>query len=96
VNGAAILAHQPGEPEQGNDPEGGLKFKHVQLIPTRRRHALLVPGIPALCALQYEKTWTAGTSPGMTEKRYPRPTNGIVFAITVMNSTFESSGRLAM
>ena len=28
--------------------------------------------------------------------RYPRPTNGIRFAITVMNSTLVSSGRLAM
>jgi hypothetical protein len=27
---------------------------------------------------------------------YPRPTNGIRLAITVMNSTFVSSGRLAM
>ena len=27
---------------------------------------------------------------------HPRPTNGICVAITVMNSTFASSGRLAM
>src|ERR1700684_3640411 len=27
---------------------------------------------------------------------YPRPTNGILLAITVMNSTLASSGRLAM
>ena len=27
---------------------------------------------------------------------YPRPTNGIFVAITVMNSTLASSGRLAM
>jgi hypothetical protein len=27
---------------------------------------------------------------------YPRPTNGILVAITVMNSTLASSGRLAM
>ena len=27
---------------------------------------------------------------------HPRPTNGILFAITVMNSTLVSSGRLAM
>jgi hypothetical protein len=27
---------------------------------------------------------------------YPRPTNGIWFAITVMNSTFVDSGRFAM
>jgi hypothetical protein len=33
--------------------------------------------------------------PGMT-KNYPRPTNGIFDAITVMNSTLASSGRLAM
>jgi hypothetical protein len=32
--------------------------------------------------------------PGGTAQ--PRPTNGIRFAITVMNSTFASSGRLAM
>jgi hypothetical protein len=28
--------------------------------------------------------------------RYPRPTNGIWLAMTVMNSTLASSGRLAM
>ena len=28
--------------------------------------------------------------------RYPRPMNGILVAITVMNCTFASSGRLAM
>ena len=28
--------------------------------------------------------------------KYPRPTNGILFAITVMNNTLASSGRLAM
>jgi hypothetical protein len=27
---------------------------------------------------------------------YPRPTNGILVAITVIKSTFDSSGRLAM
>jgi hypothetical protein len=31
-----------------------------------------------------------------TEERHPRPTNGILLAITVMNSTLASSGRLAM
>jgi hypothetical protein len=29
-------------------------------------------------------------------KPHPRPTNGIVVAVTVMKSTFASSGRLAM
>jgi hypothetical protein len=28
--------------------------------------------------------------------RHPRPTNGILLAMTVMNSTLASSGRLAM
>lgn len=28
--------------------------------------------------------------------RYPRPTNGILLAMTVMNCTFASSGRSAM
>jgi hypothetical protein len=32
----------------------------------------------------------------LTAERQPRPTNGIVFAITVMNSTLVSSGRFAM
>ena len=32
----------------------------------------------------------------MRRRTYPRPTNGILVAITVMNSTFESSDRLAM
>ena len=32
----------------------------------------------------------------LAETAYPRPTNGIMFAITVMNSTLVSSGRLAM
>jgi hypothetical protein len=41
------------------------------------------------------KTWMAGSSPGMT-KSYPRPTNGILLAMTVMNSTLASSGRLAI
>jgi hypothetical protein len=35
----------------------------------------------------------AGTTPGFA---YPRPTNGILLAMTVMNSTLASSGRLAM
>ena len=33
---------------------------------------------------------------GEMHARQPRPTNGILFAITVMNSTLASSGRLAM
>jgi hypothetical protein len=31
-----------------------------------------------------------------TPKNHPRPTNGILLAMTVMNSTLASSGRLAM
>jgi hypothetical protein len=67
----------------------------------------LVPGIYVL--LVATKTWMAGTSPAMTknvrvalssprndERSYPRPTNGILLAITVMNNTLASSGRLAM
>jgi hypothetical protein len=33
---------------------------------------------------------------GEKEKNYPRPTNGILLAMTVMNSTLASSGRPAM
>jgi len=38
------------------------------------------------------------TRPGTSslDDRQPRPTNGILFAITVMNSTLASSGRLAI
>ena len=32
----------------------------------------------------------------MVARSYPRPTNGILVAITVMNSTLASGGRLAM
>ena len=34
--------------------------------------------------------------PGARQPDHPRPTNGILVAITVMNSTLASSGRLAM
>ena len=36
------------------------------------------------------------TRDGALRRGQPRPTNGIRFAITVMNRTFASSGRLAM
>jgi hypothetical protein len=32
----------------------------------------------------------------LCDATHPRPTNGILLAITVMNSTLASSGRLAM
>ena len=40
----------------------------------------------------------AGTTVKVTKarNRHPRPTNGIFVAMMVMNSTFDSSGRLAM
>jgi hypothetical protein len=43
------------------------------------------------------KTWMPGSRPGMTSVLYyPRPTNGIFDAMTVMNSTLASSGSVAM
>src|SRR5437588_193109 len=63
-HGAAVLAHQPRQAQQGRDPGRGLQLLHPR-----------VPG-------------GAGDQ--------PRPTNGILVAITVRNSTLASSGRLAM
>jgi hypothetical protein len=63
----------------------------------------LVPGIHVL--LNYSKKDVDGRDkpdkPGHDEDirdagYYPRPTNGILLAMTVMNSTLASSGRLAM
>lgn len=41
-------------------------------------------------------TLSSFNPPTVAGPAYPRPTNGIWFAITVMNSTFVESGRFAM
>ena len=58
----------------------------------------LVPAIHVFLSFVFEtETWMPGSRPGMTSViNYPRPTNGILVAMTVMNSTLASSGREAM
>jgi hypothetical protein len=45
---------------------------------------------PRLCSAALRTALRPG------HETYPRPTNGILLAMTVMNSTLASSGRLAM
>jgi hypothetical protein len=51
------------------------------------------PGWRYPTAPDYRGLWAAY---GGTPPAYPRPTNGILVAITVMKRTFASSGRPAM
>ena len=55
-----------------------------------KRRLLTMRGGPGSAAQHFVPRRVRGT------KAYPRPTNGILLAMTVMNSTLASSGRLAM
>ena len=59
---------------------------YVQLAFNNYRHNHLSLGI----------TYSTGSIAKMTHARYPRPTNGIFVAITVINRTLDSSGRPAI
>ena len=67
----------------------------MKLFPTLREVERL-RGIRRLCELSVCGPAAALARRGETMKSHPRPTNGILVAITVMNSTLASSGRLAM
>jgi hypothetical protein len=60
-------------------------LRKLDCVASRRAHA----------ETQSARDFCAPYTPLQTHN-YPRPTNGIRFAITVINSTFVSSGSLAM
>jgi hypothetical protein len=64
-----------------------------------RRNEINSPGVKSIVSGTRRRTlrMVVAAHAGPTRSAaHPRPTNGILLAITVMNSTLASSGRLAM
>ena len=106
-NSATVLADRPGDREQRQHAERRLQLLHPAPPPSSRRTpGPITTGLrdwadtgkkdlrQRLAPLLRRRLWVPAFA-GTTEP-HPRPTNGILLAITVMNSTLASSGRLAM
>ena len=81
-NGVALLADGKSQSQKRDDAESGLR---LSIDPSGGNRPFIESKIDIEVKRRQRRRRT-----------YPRPANGILVAITVMNSTFDSSPRLAM